>query len=209
MSEAQTVKPNEQDTKSANLSKPAKLPKLKILKKITLRDVAGTIKGNRERMAALIAGDELQFMDIYGVVNRIKADETPMGAFMRFYGQFKAINIETGASYRAGQAILPEIAATLLEGELGETVHEIQFALRIGAIYDEKSPVSYAYTVESLSEVAATDPIAALERELKGKLSHDVGTTPQLALANEPAPPVGVDTKKATVEISEKAKKVG
>lgn len=129
-----------------------------IVKKITVKTVCG--KFEKPSKAS-------KLMTVYGLANEAKADSSDYGDYVRFKGNFEAVNLATGEVFKSGSMILPEIAEQILSGALsGEDVNGVQFALEIG-IKPSTSPVGYDYSVKPVIDTGENDPLA----DLRGKLS--------------------------------------
>jgi len=137
------------------------MAQVEFLKKITVKGVCPGLK----EMEKPEKPDAI--MTVFGLVTGAKPDRSDYGDYIRFEGNFEAVDMGTGNAYRSGRMILPGIAEGLLAGAFnGEGVESVQFALEIG-IKPSKSPVGYDYTVKPLVESAENDPLA----DLRGKLS--------------------------------------
>jgi hypothetical protein len=132
--------------------------KTEIVKKITVKAVSGGLEKPEK---------PTPIMTVYGLLTDSKPDHSDYGDYIRFSGNFEAVNMSNGEHFRSGRLILPGIAEGLLQGALEqEGVESVQFALEIG-IKPSKSPVGYDYTVKPLIETSENDPLA----DMRGKLS--------------------------------------
>lgn len=137
------------------------------IRKITIKAVVGEVPD----VEALLKAPEKRkdLCTIYGVVRRSKPDSSDYGDFVRFYGQFKGVNLGTGEVFMAPQAILPGIVQDQLYGAMagGEGAGEVQFAVKIGVKYDKTAATKYLYTAESLMPIQESDALTMLENSLK------------------------------------------
>ncbi len=137
---------------------------MEILRKITLKAVCGKLDFDK-----LIASDskKITLMKVFGVARKAKPDQSDLGAFIRFTGAFRAVNVETGQVFQSGVLILPGVAQDLLLGALdGENIEEVNFGFEIGAHYDADSVTKYVYDVRSLVEPAQDDPLERMAKQL-------------------------------------------
>lgn len=146
--------------------------KRELLKKITLATCNAT--PNVEQLIA--AKDEkgnfaiVPLLSIIGIASAFKVGQTDKGEYVRFLGQFKAINANDKTEYVSGACILPGSAPDLIYGALagageGEK-RAVEFAFNIGARYDASAVTKYVYTVEQVIQADETDPLLQLERRL-------------------------------------------
>lgn len=132
----------------------------KILKKITVKGVCGEIEKPEK---------EIGLMTVYGLANSGTPDSSQYGDYVRFNGQFEAVDHKTGELFQSGTMIIPGIGEVLLYGALsniGEDGGSLRFAFEFG-IKPSKSPTGYDYTLKPLTESNASDPLADLRAQLK------------------------------------------
>lgn len=148
----------------------AQARKVEQIRKITVKGVMG---GKVDLEALLKQTDKRQDLcTVYGIARKFKPDQSDMGAFIRFYGRFRAVNLESGEVTEAGQAILPGIVQDVLYGAMGGgegDVTEVQFAVKIGVKYNKDAVTKYVYTVESLQAPTENDPLTLLENALSDR----------------------------------------
>lgn len=109
---------------------------------------------------------------VYGLVSDYKAGagKDGMGDYIKFLGQFRAINVETGQIFKSGAAILPGAAPDLVYGALramGEQGGAVEFGFNFGVRFDPTAATKYVYDVQQITEVGQSDPLAQLELRLK------------------------------------------
>lgn len=108
---------------------------------------------------------------VYGLATGVRYGDGDNGPWIKFVGQFEAVNMSTGALIRSGELFLPNNVTPILESQIiagkGEDKFKgIQFALEIGAKEDEESAVGYVYTSKDLMPSdAKTDFLAQLRKE--------------------------------------------
>lgn len=141
---------------------------MKILKKVSVSTVLNLkSKGIRE----LCSSGEVAIMRIMGIVNKAEADEGDNGTFIRFRGEFNAVNLVTGEDCMSTVAFLPSPIDELLHQQIVKSTDEngnaaIQFAFEITVKESEKSTTGYEYDVNSLLETKVSDPLQALKASL-------------------------------------------
>jgi hypothetical protein len=142
---------------------------MEVIKKITVKTVTGgvnIIKLVEHQKAA--PGTPLWLMEVFGIATSSKPGQTDMGAFVKFIGQFKALNIATGEVKRSGACLLPGALPDLVFGALSaEGNQAVQFGFRIGVKFDDTSATKYVYVCDSLMEVKENDPLELLESGIK------------------------------------------
>ena len=171
-----------------------------ILKKITMAtcgakpDIEKLIEYKKAHGVAAI----MPLLTVYGIASDFKAGagKDGMGDYVKFQGQFKAINVETGEVFISGAAIFPGAAPDLVFGALralGEAGGAVEFAFNIGVKFDASAATKYVYSVQQVTAMGQADPLAALEAKL------NLIALPALApVASEaPTPPVGGKRKAA------------
>ncbi len=137
---------------------------MKLLSKISIKAVYGNID-----IKKLTEVGEMPLVRIMGIANGTKTGQSNFGEWTAFTGNFKAINLETGADYRSGKAFIPAIAENLVVGALGDAnADSVQFAFDIGvkSVKDRQGKDSYEYTVTPLVEAADNDPLSELEKKV-------------------------------------------
>lgn len=135
------------------------------LRKITVKTVYGEVDLERLLKDKTKA---LPIMDVYGLCRKSKAGETDFGPYVRFLGEFRAVNCETGAMYRAPVLLLPKFLEEELAAATGDAnaAKEVEFAFRLSAKYDAKAATKYVYLADSLVEASQSDAMTALESRI-------------------------------------------
>jgi hypothetical protein len=143
-----------------------------ILRKITIRDVIG--KARQLQLAAELAqakGRKVALCQIYGTVARAKPGTTDKGEYIKLVGSFKGINLATGEVMRSNAAILPNFIGEQIFAAMAESEASVNFAVEIGAHYDESAITKYVYDVKTLMPPAESSAVAAIEAQLGRKLA--------------------------------------
>jgi len=155
-----------------------------MLRKISTRTVYGTVAAVRKAVATLpTPNDTAKLYDLFGICRQIIHGETDKGMWQALVGSFEAMSHNperSGILYFAGRAFVPGPAMTLIEGQFGADVNEVQFGFTICAVNDDASVTGFIYTAAPLLLPQADDPMERLRR----RLTH----TP-LVLAQASAPP--------------------
>jgi hypothetical protein len=131
-----------------------------MIRKITVGKVCGRLD-----FEVIQERKQVELMDVFGILTKSKPDSSDINNYERFFGQFRATNLETGEEFYSGQCILPGVAADLLSGMLTPEGGSVEFALRIGARYDKDSATKYIYTCKPLFKPA--DNLLALEARVR------------------------------------------
>lgn len=132
-----------------------------LLKKITVNTVLRTAKG--EKKVFTEAKTVARFI---GIATGAKVMQTVYGESVRFLGQFKGINAETGEEFHATYLFLPGIAEGVLFNALNTAQGApVNFALDIGVKPDASTATGYVFTCVPLLE-NGNDPLAAIQNSL-------------------------------------------
>lgn len=141
-----------------------------MVRKITVKGVMGG-KVDLEKLIQA-PNKRLDLCDVFGIARRFKPDQSDLGAFVRFYGRFRAVNLNTGESVDAPQLIAPNVVQDLLYGAMGDNdkVNEVSFAVRIGVKFDNDAAAKYTYTVTSLMKAQENDPLALMQDTMREEI---------------------------------------
>lgn len=137
---------------------------MKLIKKITLKDVCGVI-GSLDNLVKMKNEGPLPLMEVIGMARSAKPAESDKGEYVIFLGTFQATNLRTGEVYQSGKAILAGAAVDLLYGVMiGRPAGsgDVQFGFRYSARHDESAITKYVFVVESMIKPAKTDPLQML-----------------------------------------------
>ena len=133
------------------------------IKKITCRTVGCEAK----------AGESFVIM---GKLRRGVMAVTNFGEYVRFGGDFEAVNEATGEVFRSAVFLCPGIMEDVLHSALQsaqetDKTASAEFALRFSTKEDKSAARGYVWTAEFLLEAATDDPLtrlrAAIEDQLK------------------------------------------
>lgn len=141
---------------------------VELVTKITTKAVFGKVDiGDVVKFDEANPGQTMPLYDVLGIAGTFKVGESQMGEYVKFAGQFKAVNLTNGKQFRSGAAILPKPAQELIAGALaGENTNSASFALRIGVKRDKTAATGYVFAVSSLIPMADADPLALLEKQV-------------------------------------------
>lgn len=128
-----------------------------ILRKITLK-TSGLDKTAIQ--AALGNAKAVDLLKIVGVTTSATPGQSDLGEFVKFNGQFQAVNMVTGEQFGSTVAILPNFIAQQLASALAQS-SEVEFGLLIGA-KKSASVTGYEYTVKPLVEPVVSDKMGKL-----------------------------------------------
>lgn len=128
-----------------------------ILRKVTLK-TCGLDKSAIQ--SALGDAKSVDLLKIVGVTTSATPGQSDLGEFVKFNGQFRAVNLTTGEQFESTVAILPNFIAQQLATALAQS-SEVEFGLAIGA-KKSNSVTGYEYTVKPLLEPVVSDKMGAL-----------------------------------------------
>lgn len=136
-----------------------------IIRKITVKLVSGKV----DIEEVLKSPDKrMDLMTVFGFASKAKPDSSDYGMYVKFSGQFRAVDMRTGEEYSSGTIILPPVAQDLLLGALEhEGAESVQFGFKIGVRYDKEAVTKYVYDVESVVKPSEDDPMERLSLEIK------------------------------------------
>jgi len=151
--------------------------------KITTADVIG---GKPTKVVDISA---TQFLyDVYGSIRGATAEETQYGPYIRFQGDFEAVNMNK-EFIRAKSLILPSLGENMMwdaiSGYLSEGVDVIRDDRKVGTKYEMKGekgvdfairisttpsegPTGYAFEVKPIVQTSSHDPFAHLRQQTAG-----------------------------------------
>lgn len=136
---------------------------MEILRKITIKAIAGKI--DIEKLIGM-PEKKMPLARIFGIANKATPDAGDYGAFVRFHGQFRAINLETGVEYQAGTLLLPPIAQDMLGGVLAGDAESVRFGFDISVRFDNDAVTKYVYEIKPLVEASEDDPLSLLAKQV-------------------------------------------
>lgn len=141
--------------------------KTTLLSKLTVRDMGGSKSAILERVMKK-KGTEVPICHIFGHASKFTAEQSSMGQYILFTGNFKGKSLINGRMYRSGRLILAGPAESVLQGELDGRMEEgaiIAFGITLTARFDEKAATSYIFGAQPFVE-NEEDPLNALEKLL-------------------------------------------
>jgi hypothetical protein len=142
-------------------------------RKITIKEI-GAQPSKEDRAAMLLsAALQIPLARIYGTAGAFKAGQSDHGPFVKFIGQFKAVNLRTGEIFVASAMILPKFLEEQLHGILtGGVAQGVEFAFEISVQGDQPgvkpSATGYTYGAKPLMALAENPVFAALEAKMGG-----------------------------------------
>lgn len=138
---------------------------MKLLKKISIRDLNGFKTGDVKKLVKDAAG-EVFVARIIGSARKVIIGTSTFGDYYEFSGDFRGFNI-AGVEHAGGKCYLPEPVDALLAGALaGEGNVAVDFAYDIFVVEDTKTEVGFQYRVQQLTEAAPSEPLLALTSKL-------------------------------------------
>lgn len=132
-----------------------------VVSKITVASI-----GAQPKPHSVEEGEKRAICVFYGEARSSKIGQTQFGDFLKFSGNFGAVNMKTGERFRSGSLILPAIMENILDSAIKETEGAVQFAIEVGVKYSEKGNTGYEYTVRPLLEPSENDPLLMLESKV-------------------------------------------
>lgn len=140
------------------------------LRKITIRTVTSLDSEQIFELANKTRDKQVPLLRIWGVAKRAKPGSSDYGPYVRFLGDFRALDVQTGALYRSSVAILPKFMEEQLAGAMGTGDNSVaaQFGVEISVKYDGKAATKYVYMDRALLEPEQSNEILALEDKIRG-----------------------------------------
>lgn len=130
-----------------------------ILRKITIKNCGFPKTEVRQLVTA--ENPVANLIKIMGITSSANPGQTDNGEYLRLFGQFRAVNMQTGEEFDSSQCILPSFISDSIADALSRS-SEVEFALMIGAKYEPTSVTEYVFTVTPLIEPKVSDKMAAL-----------------------------------------------
>ena len=169
------TKPQGQDTATgaSGTDQQGQSPQPQYPRKITLKE-CGAQPTKEERAAMLLnAALKVPLLRVYGIAGAFKPGSSDFGPFVKFIGQFKAINLKTGEIFVASSMILPQFIEEQIHGYLSSgATTGVEFAFEISAQGDQPgakpSATGYTYGAKPLMGFAENSALAALEAKISG-----------------------------------------
>ena len=139
-----------------------------LVNKITMKSVCGAPEMQSVEIVdesgvkkTVLRGVERLYMRVVGVARGSENITSQYGDSIKFLGDFRAINIQTGEVFNAGNVFLPNIAESYVYNALEAVKHAegfsgLELAFDIG-VKPASTPMGYEYTVKPLIEPATKD----------------------------------------------------
>jgi hypothetical protein len=134
------------------------------LRKITIKSVLGS-KFEPEDVN-LKEKRSVKLLRVYGVIAKTRAEASDLGPFVRFLGEFEAVNLLTGEMFSAPACILPKFLEDQLAPACEPDKMPVTFAVEIGAVYNKDVPTKFMYTAQPLVETVSSAPMKQLKEQL-------------------------------------------
>jgi len=142
------------------------------LSKITVRKVFGAIptvarevkEADGTKKTVMVLEQETPLMRVYGQATGFRVATSQYGDSCVFKGIFKAVNMDTGEAFGAGECCLPKMLESQLSGILADS-EGAEFAFDVFAI-PAKNAFGYEYKVKTLIETVDAPVISALEEKM-------------------------------------------
>lgn len=128
---------------------------MEILSKITLKTIGCQPKPNSVQKMATLA-------TIYGIAQRYKIGTSNYGEFTKFQGDFEAVRVADGETFRSAALLLPPIIGDMLRATVDKADDTgVQFGVEIG-VKPSDVPIGYEYSVKPVFKTDAADALAHL-----------------------------------------------
>lgn len=147
----------------AKQTKNTAAPKAKVIKTITVRDCFGPIKPHSIE-------DETPLLRVMGGAFSVKSGVSQYGPWHKLVGEFEATNLQTGESFTATLAILPNEIQDVIVGAITSGQTKIAtIAVDICVVPTTKGSMGYTYIGKPLLE-QKSGLLAAVKAEVEQKL---------------------------------------
>jgi len=133
------------------------------LRKLSIKAVCG-----EQDLQRILTEKKIALCDIFGIANRTKIVESDYGNAIRFIGQFRAVNLETGELFTSTRLYLPSMLEEELSSAMAQaaknqdTQVNAEFGVRVFVLYDKSLATKYYYDVENIIAPQKTDAIEDL-----------------------------------------------
>lgn len=140
-----------------------------LIVKITTK-TCGLTKTKLTETALANKGKSVPVLRIYGHLSSMKAEQSDLGPYTAFMGNFKAVNLLNNQAFRSGKMLLPGVAENALAGSFqgqGEG-RVLVFGLDLVIKFDEKAATQYVFGAVPVIE-QQNDPIREMEKLLPAR----------------------------------------
>jgi len=140
---------------------------IKIISKISTSIVLGKDRVG-ELKKEFIGGTIKRFhaVRVYGNATGARSMSNEKGDFVKFTGQFRAVNPETGEEVQSGALFLPPIAENFVFGALnGVESGGVMFGFDLFMVADSTSATGYVFEVSPLMDEPANDPLTVMSKQ--------------------------------------------
>lgn len=141
-------------------------------RKITLKTI-GVTPDFEELMKA--EGKKMKLAHIFGVATKAKPGQSDLGPYVKFLGQFRAVNLATKDEYESSAIILPRFLEEQLFGMLPEGGGNVEFAFELSARFDKDAATKYVYDARNLLPVKENAQLM----DLAGRVKDAVKSLPK------------------------------
>lgn len=141
-----------------------------LITKITTKTI-GLTKTKLQELALANKNKSVPVARVYGHLSGATAEQSDLGPYVSFTGNFKAVNLLTGQSFRAGRMLLPGVAESALSGSFESSKADgkvLVFGLDLTVKFQEGAATSYVFGAVPVIQ-NQDDPITAMEKLLPAK----------------------------------------
>lgn len=140
------------------------------LKKISVAAMGLTTRG-LEELAAAHKPKVISVLRVWGIVSGREPGTSQFGDYMRFKGEFAAINLVSGEEARAQSALLPQLGETVVNSLFDKAAKDggtAQIGLEITVEVNEsqKGGTKFRYGVKPLIEGKGEDALTIMAKAL-------------------------------------------
>jgi hypothetical protein len=132
-----------------------------LLRKLTIKGCNLSMKALKDAVAGIEDGANVPALKIVGKSTSAAHGSTDKGPYIKFGGDFYAVNLLTGERFQSGVCILPQFVALQLEAAL-KASNSVEFGLEIGVKRNDSSVTGYEFNIKPLIEAKPTDTVTAL-----------------------------------------------
>ena len=139
----------------------------KVARKLTMASASSLSTSEKAKLGVDKATPILQ---VIGMTNEYKFGETQLGPYIKFWGQFEAVDLMTGEITTSGAAIFPPILGDNLVGAIGKDGNTVRFAGTFGVKPASKkdATIPWEYYFDVKVNPNASDALADLRKMMPG-----------------------------------------